>query len=279
MLGAEDLEQLEEEEDFDEALHSSELQGLARALGGKVAEEATAPLPPRRHRRMMDDGQEVTVTATATATAAGGAEGEGAGDGEVVSGAKRPDATEPEAGSKRRRLADLDGDADPAGLAAVMAAAAAAGGDAAAVADAGEAMAAAAAAALGGGEEDGDGDKDGEEEEGEKDNLSDVDDADISMYLATEEEATMREQLWVEMNKDWIEKQEQKKAAAEAAAADQKADGKPKRRYSKKVGLRRGAIWHGTAGSTPCGTSRSGYFLLSVIAVDRRPARELALNC
>ncbi|PNH11623.1 Transcription factor IIIB subunit [Tetrabaena socialis] len=74
-----------------------------------------------------------------------------------------------------------------------------------------------------------------DEEEGEADQLSDVCDEDISAYLATREEASVRETLWVEMNKEWIEKQEVKKAA-EAAANDpsRPASDKSRRKYVRK---------------------------------------------
>ncbi|KAG2437566.1 hypothetical protein HYH02_011208 [Chlamydomonas schloesseri] len=210
-----------EEDDFDAALHSSELQPLAKALGGEAAAVASAPL--RRPRSPEPEPE--------PERRAGGAAGAGA-----AAGAE--EEAEEEARAKRQRLA-VSSEAGAAGAAAAAAADTEAGGTGAAVpseiaaaADAERrAAAAAAAAAAARAEEE-------PEDEGEElsDHLSDVDDDEIGCYLATSEEATIRESLWTEMNKDWIEKQEVKRKEAEEAAKDPSKAGsdKAKRKYNRK---------------------------------------------
>eukprot|EP00798_Chlamydomonas_sp_ICE-L_P004544 gene4544-14722_t len=82
----------------------------------------------------------------------------------------------------------------------------------------------------------GDGEKEaGEEEEQEaskgtsqaiiavveqEDTLSDIDDEDIGTYLASKDEAELKEVVWTEMNKHWLEKQASKLAAASFEAAN-----------------------------------------------------------
>ncbi|PNG99880.1 hypothetical protein TSOC_014330, partial [Tetrabaena socialis] len=236
-----------EEEDFDEALHSSELQPLAQALGGAVAEAATAPLQPRRA---------VAADAGPAADAAEGEAGPAVGGQGAAEAAAAAGGDMVVSGSDGKALVGGDGGGGEGGGAPSEAAAAATQGTGAGtgearidVAAAMEPDAAAAAAAPAHGGEPGGGEPGGggagpgpgagvdeDEEEGEADQLSDVCDEDISAYLATREEASVRETLWVEMNKEWIEKQEVKKAA-EAAANDpsRPASDKSRRKYVRKT--------------------------------------------
>lgn len=68
-------------------------------------------------------------------------------------------------------------------------------------------------------------DSDNEQEE-TCERLSDIDDTEIDIYIATEDEVKYKEEIWNLMNQDWVEKQEAKKAAlaaAERAQAEQRA--------------------------------------------------------
>nr|BCL66138.1 Transcription initiation factor TFIIIB Brf1 subunit [Volvox africanus] len=177
-----------EEADFDEALRSSDLQPLARALGGVVAAVATAP-PPQRSELDYQDAATAGGQRNVMQRVEGGA-GSGASVERAAPGG--PDA-ETQAGAGASQ-------------------------------DAGDVQALRALVH--------DAELSGREELLSSDHLSDVDDDDIAGYLATREEASVREQLWVEMNKDWIEKQQAKKAAeAEATLAGLE---RPKRKYTRK---------------------------------------------
>ncbi len=48
--------------------------------------------------------------------------------------------------------------------------------------------------------------------------LSDLDDDEMGMYLHTEEEAKLKEVIWTELNRDFLDKQQVKAAAAEEHA-------------------------------------------------------------
>ncbi|KAJ9512588.1 hypothetical protein QJQ45_018910 [Haematococcus lacustris] len=61
----------------------------------------------------------------------------------------------------------------------------------------------------------------------QEESLSDLDDSELDCYIASHEEAQMKEALWTAMNQDWIDKQAAKAAAAEAAGSSPAA--KPKR--------------------------------------------------
>ncbi|GLC54447.1 hypothetical protein PLESTB_000864600 [Pleodorina starrii] len=213
-----------EEDDFDEALHSSDLQPLAKALGGVVAAVATAPLQHRKPPDPADAAEAARAEAAAATTVSAG----------------RPAAEAPQGAAAAAGPAPAgDAAAGPGGAAGPKGEAA--GGDAAGSAAGADQLALSAAlpgemaAVPTGGASDGDGKAVAAEEEEEEhisDNLSDVEDDEVAGYLATREEANLREQLWVEMNKDWIEKQEAKKAG-EAAEANQGGE-KPKRKYTRK---------------------------------------------
>ncbi|GLI62861.1 Transcription initiation factor TFIIIB Brf1 subunit [Volvox africanus] len=176
-----------EEADFDEALRSSDLQPLARALGGVVAAVATAPLLQRSELDLRDAATEEGQRNVMPRVEGGaGAFVERAAPGGPAAG------TQPGAGASHdagdvQALRALALDAELAGR---------------------------------------------EEDLLSSDHLSDVDDDEIAGYLSTREEASVREQLWVEMNKDWIEKQQAKKAAE--AEASQAGLERPKRKYTRK---------------------------------------------
>jgi hypothetical protein len=57
------------------------------------------------------------------------------------------------------------------------------------------------------------------QQEEENEQLSDMEDGEAGMYLHTAEEAKLKEVIWTELNKDFLEKQAAKKAAAAAAEA------------------------------------------------------------
>ena len=50
--------------------------------------------------------------------------------------------------------------------------------------------------------------------EAEDEELSDLDDSEAGMYLHTEEEAKLKEVIWTELNRDFLDKQQVKAAAA-----------------------------------------------------------------
>jgi len=50
--------------------------------------------------------------------------------------------------------------------------------------------------------------------EPEDEELSDLDDSEAGMYLHTEEEAKLKEVIWTELNRDFLDKQQVKAAAA-----------------------------------------------------------------
>ena len=49
---------------------------------------------------------------------------------------------------------------------------------------------------------------------GDDEDLSDLDDSEAGMYLHTEEEAKLKEVIWTELNRDFLDKQQVKAAAA-----------------------------------------------------------------
>ena len=214
-----------EEDDFDAALHSSELQPLAKALGGEAAAVASAPL--RRAASPSPEAEEGERRAA----------GEAGAEGDAARGSKRQKVHASEAGVAAAEAGAAAADAEAGGGAAgATAPAAGLSSEIAAAADAERRAAAAAVAAPSAAADDED------DDEELSDHLSDVDDDDIGCYLATSEEASVRESLWVEMNKDWIEKQELKRKEAEEAAKDPSKAGsdKTKRKYNRKVRAHRG---------------------------------------
>ncbi|KAG9133125.1 hypothetical protein Leryth_023960 [Lithospermum erythrorhizon] len=56
----------------------------------------------------------------------------------------------------------------------------------------------------------------------DEDNLSDIDDVEVNLYLHSEEESHFKKIIWEEMNKEYLEEQAAKQAAAAAAAAASK---------------------------------------------------------
>nr|BCL66206.1 Transcription initiation factor TFIIIB Brf1 subunit [Volvox reticuliferus]BCL66274.1 Transcription initiation factor TFIIIB Brf1 subunit [Volvox reticuliferus] len=219
-----------EEADFDEALRSSDLQPLAKALGGVVAAVATAPLLQRSRPDAQDadaEGEQRNVVprleggmgpgASAQRVAASGGPARGAQPGAAAS----QDA--PNVQALKALALDACEGAPPPAVPADAGGAAASADDAELVAVPAHPRAMEVASPGSAGRE---------EEVLSSDNLSDVDEDEITGYLATREEASMREQLWVEMNKDWIEKQQAKKAAE--AEATQAGAERPKRKYTRK---------------------------------------------
>ena len=57
------------------------------------------------------------------------------------------------------------------------------------------------------------------EEEAHDEELSDLEDDEAALYLHTPEEAKLKELIWTELNKDFLERQSAKAAALESAAA------------------------------------------------------------
>jgi len=57
------------------------------------------------------------------------------------------------------------------------------------------------------------------EEEEEDEELSELEDEEAALYLHTPEEAQLKEMIWTELNKDFLERQSAKAAALESAAA------------------------------------------------------------
>ena len=53
----------------------------------------------------------------------------------------------------------------------------------------------------------------------EEEELSELEDDEASMYLHTPEEAKLKELIWTELNRDFLERQSAKAAALESAAA------------------------------------------------------------
>ncbi|KXZ48221.1 BFR protein [Gonium pectorale] len=211
----------EEEADFDEALRRSELQSLTKAVGGAVA--AAVAEPPRRRSPTAapPGGRGNRGAAAAAGTGAYGSAsdweaGPAAGRAAAASRAgARVDIEEEEEEEEEEGEEDHEGEGGRAKRSRTAGDAEA--GDAAAAGGERPVAAATAAAA------------------GDDDNLSDVDDDAIAGYLASTEEASVREMLWTEMNKDWIEKQEAKKAAE--AAAEGAPSGRTKRKYTRKPKL------------------------------------------
>ncbi|KAG2429326.1 hypothetical protein HXX76_011093 [Chlamydomonas incerta] len=215
-----------EEDDFDAALHSSELQPLARALGGEAAAVATAPLRGAASPGPEQEAAAGEAAAEEDAARAKRRRAEASEAGAAAAGAAAP-AAAGAAATAAAAQAEAEAEAGGAGGAGGISSAMAAAADAERRAAAAAAAAAPAAAAA---------DEGDEEEEALSDHLSDVEDDDIGCYLATSEEASIRESLWVEMNKDWIEKQEVKRREAEEAAKDPSKAGsdKAKRKYNRK---------------------------------------------
>ena len=56
-------------------------------------------------------------------------------------------------------------------------------------------------------------------EEVDDEELSELEDEEASQYLHTPEEAKLKEMIWVELNRDFLERQSAKAAALESAAA------------------------------------------------------------
>jgi transcription factor IIIB subunit 2 len=57
------------------------------------------------------------------------------------------------------------------------------------------------------------------DEGGHQEDLSDLEEEEACMYLHTPEEAKLKELIWTELNRDYLERQSAKAAAQEAAAA------------------------------------------------------------
>lgn len=57
------------------------------------------------------------------------------------------------------------------------------------------------------------------EEDEEDEELSELEDEEAALYLHTPEEAQLKEMIWTELNKDFLERQSAKAAALESAAA------------------------------------------------------------
>ena len=79
----------------------------------------------------------------------------------------------------------------------------------------------------------------------ENEQLSDMEEDEAGMYLHTPEEARLKEVIWTELNKDFLEKQAAKKAAAAALEAKVRmfweAHGQLVRAASASIGLPRSA--------------------------------------
>nr|ADI46953.1 BFR1m [Volvox carteri f. nagariensis] len=215
-----------EEDEFDEALHSSDLQPLAKALGGVAAVVAMAPIQPRKRRVPLEE----------SAQEANGRDADGVSNADMVVKSERDGLVMQQMAGDPDRGARQDEPSPSTGTIDMMATAPRHGGMHSTVTAAADDSLLAASgkyhvqdAAVAAGRDVVDKGGDGHS----SDHLSDIHDDEVDGYLATNEEASVRRQLWLEMNRDWVELQEAKKAAE--AAEDKRAGlARPKRKYLRK---------------------------------------------
>ncbi|GFR43136.1 hypothetical protein Agub_g4153 [Astrephomene gubernaculifera] len=221
----------QEEEDFDAALHSSELQSLAQALGGEAAAVASAPLQIRARAAAGPSSGTAGEREAGIAVPGPASQRPGVAPATpAAAAAAGEDADRPVGLAKRPRLEGFEEYAAAAtnGAASVAAATHGATGAVMVTGSAGPIAASAPGGAITPATAEAGADAD-------SDHLSDVEDDEISAYLATREEASVREQLWVELNREWIEKQEAKRAAEAAAEVPGKSGSeRGKRKYVRK---------------------------------------------
>ena len=73
----------------------------------------------------------------------------------------------------------------------------------------------------------------GDNDEDQEETFSDIDDGEVDIFMHSAEESKIKSQIWLELNKDYLEDQSQKAVAALSSGAKEKKD-KAKRKSKEE---------------------------------------------